>query len=96
MQEEEVKDAKNENKFDKDKSLALMNPSIRDKFDKINGVCDYFYVLEKENEDIQHKMMGEVHNESNDDSKSQKLHILPRGYPQKHLYKVPQICTDCI
>lgn len=46
-----------------------MNPSIRDKFDKINGVCDYFYVLEKENEDIQHKMMGEMNKDSGDESK---------------------------
>lgn len=72
-----------------------MNPSIRDKFDKINGVCDYFYVLEKENEEIQHRMMGELHKDSGDDTKTQ-LHTLPRGYPQKHLYKVPQICNECI
>jgi hypothetical protein len=46
-----------------------MNPSIREKFDKIDGVCDYFYVLEKENEDKQLKMMSKDHEVSDTDQK---------------------------
>ena len=57
-----------------------MNPSIREKFDKIDGVCDYFYVLEKENEDKQNKMLSKDHQDQDFDPKSQ-LHTLPRGYP---------------
>ena len=30
--------------------LKLLKPTIAEKFDKIDGSCDYFYILEKENE----------------------------------------------
>ena len=34
-------------------ALKLMKPTIAEKFDKIDGACEYFYILEKENEQTQ-------------------------------------------
>jgi hypothetical protein len=70
--------------------LKLMKPTIADKFDKIDGACDYFYILEKENEqtqqEIQNKLISQQRllNEGIEPSQEEpelEQHVMPRGYP---------------
>ena len=35
-----------------DKDNLTLLPAIRDKFDQLEGACDYFQVLERENDEI--------------------------------------------
>ena len=51
--------------------------------DKIDGACEYFYQLEKENEEADLR-------ESQDTLPNE----LPKGYPQKHMFKPPKVDKD--
>ena len=51
--------------------------------DKIDGACEYFYLLEKENEEADVK-----------ESQETLPNELPNRYPQKHMYKAPKIDNE--
>lgn len=66
--------------------------------EKIDGACEYFYQLEKENEEKQQEYLnskmeksnGKEHAESSS-GQSRDLHELPKGYPQKYMFKPPKV-----
>ena len=65
-----------------------------DHLEKIDGVCEYFYIIEKENEEIQEEyQLANKSKDSADQSSaiSREAHSMPKGYPQKHMYKPPKI-----
>lgn len=54
-----------------------------DNLDKIDGACEYFQVLVKENQDILEEIQAQKLNEANEHSSnvSKELNELPKGYP---------------
>ena len=34
-------------------SIPKMKPTIAEKFDQVDGACEYFFILERENEKVQ-------------------------------------------
>lgn len=95
-----------------------MKPIIKENFAQIDGACEYFHVLEKDNQKLSQQFLQRDTSSSqdvgvaistNDPKKTlirpnqvllstnqqlkgeTALHGMPRGYPQKHMYKQPKI-----
>lgn len=95
-------------------AIPKMKPTIAEKFDQVDGACEYFFILERENEKVQdqiqqiqtQKKVTEKEQLVNPNPQNIKtcqelqakieelqktLHEMPKGYPQKYMYKYPRV-----
>lgn len=70
---------------------VIRKSTIMSNLEKVDGACEYFYILEKENEEIQEQHLHADKSQDRSSEISRELHEMPKGYPQKHQYKPPKI-----
>ena len=70
-----------------------MIPLVRDKFSEIDGACDYFSLLDQENDKIseEQREAQQASTKKEPAKAARQLYPLPQGFPLRHVQKQPRL-----